>query len=395
MITIDDKEYRNLQEQVGYLTEELKKLKQSLGSALPEPIEGPQGPQGETGATGPQGRSPKIGFGFGPLPTDDSFQNGDVYIIRGNNPQYGLTKGSMYRKVNGNWQLQLNLVGPQGPQGPLHESNVIANPEDEASSVLEKLDIEGVVYTVSYVEQYSGSDNPYTFYGLEAVTINGNNYFVGGVWAKYLSSILYWDEENMNVVCNEDAQFDEDIYLTAGKIIHGGSSYGSEVELGGAYYLSGSICLDGIEQIIDEDNNPIIVCENLTDKNNYKRFVEGKCSINNSNFSGTIDYNKWSLSGTHLMIVIAGTINAGSYSTSDLFYLSSPDIPSWILDKIVPTSGNYIDFYTLKIWVSWVTTNFSLEIKKGSYLSIAPSHAQTVEQDSKFRLKLDFLIDME
>jgi hypothetical protein len=144
MITIDDKEYRNLQEQVGYLTEELKKIKQSLGSALPEPIEGPQGPQGETGPTGPQGRSPRIGFGYGPLPDDDSFQDGDIFIARG----IGLTKGNLYRKVNGSWQLELNLVGPQGPIGPLNESNVIANPESNPVDDLIKISIDGITYNI-------------------------------------------------------------------------------------------------------------------------------------------------------------------------------------------------------------------------------------------------------
>lgn len=147
MINIDDKEYRNLQEQVGYLTEELKKLKQSLGSALPEPIEGPQGPQGETGATGPQGRTPKIGFGFGPLPTDSSFENGDIYIIRGNNPQYNLTKGNLYKKINNQWQLQLNLVGPQGPVG-VTDNEVVANPEGEVQDSLDKIQIDGVIYSI-------------------------------------------------------------------------------------------------------------------------------------------------------------------------------------------------------------------------------------------------------
>ena len=35
---------RNLEEQVLYLTNELIKIKQSLGTALPDPIEGPEGP---------------------------------------------------------------------------------------------------------------------------------------------------------------------------------------------------------------------------------------------------------------------------------------------------------------------------------------------------------------
>lgn len=46
MIQIGDKEYRNLQEQVGKNMADIKKIKQSLGNALPDPIPGPDGPQG-------------------------------------------------------------------------------------------------------------------------------------------------------------------------------------------------------------------------------------------------------------------------------------------------------------------------------------------------------------
>lgn len=394
MITIDEKEYRNLQEQVGYLTEELKKLKQIFGSALPDPIQGPQGPQGETGATGPQGRSPKIGFGFGPLPTDDSFQDGDIYIIRGDNPQYGLTKGSMYRKVNNQWQLQLNLVGPQGPQGPLHESNVIANPEDEASAVLEKLDIEGVVYTVSTVEKYNGADNPYTFTGLEVVTINGTNYFVGGSWAKYLSGVLYFDDDNNKVVCDEDAQFKKDIYLTDNKTIYGGSGLDKEVEFSGRYYLSGTVCLDDIQQFVDEDNDPIIVCENFLDKNHNPRFIEGNLTVNNPT-GVTISYSKWSLSGSHLMIVIAGSVASGN-ALPFTTWVNLNALPNYIKNKIVPIFDDIVDIkYTKAYKPDWSGYDMGFVLTKSGNVSIVQTGLESLDYNGNFRIQFDLLIDME
>ena len=354
MITIDDKEYRNLQEQVGYLTEELKKLKQSLGSALPEPIEGPQGPQGETGATGPQGRSPKIGFGFGPLPDDETFQDGDIYIARGT--VNGLTKGNMYKKVNGNWELQLNVVGPQGPVGPLNTNEVVANPDEAPSDTLYKVDIDGVIY--------------------EVLDENKRN------------SLSHISDHTLFLDFNKLAQF------SAGVALKSSLEFGVNANMK-MLQNSNYFKILSLSKIVDNSNNPIVICENFNDSHGNARFVEGTCEINDANFSGTVTYNKWSLSGTHLMIVIAGTINAGDYSTDDLFLLTTSDIPSWILNKISPVSLSYIEFKQIELWVDWNITYFDLEIKKGDYLSIAPSHAQTVSANSKFRLQLDYLIDMD
>lgn len=43
-------------------------------------------------------------------PTQDIGQPGDVYLDTSN--------GDLYKNENGSWQLQMNLVGPQGEQGP-------------------------------------------------------------------------------------------------------------------------------------------------------------------------------------------------------------------------------------------------------------------------------------
>lgn len=65
MITVNDKELRNLQEQVGKNKDDIEEIKQSLGSALPDPIPGPQGeqgPQGEKGDKGDKGDKGERGY---------------------------------------------------------------------------------------------------------------------------------------------------------------------------------------------------------------------------------------------------------------------------------------------------------------------------------------------
>ena len=64
MINIDGKEFRNLQEQVGKNKADIDEIKQSLGSALPDPIPGPQGEPGASiiGPQGPRGEKGERGF---------------------------------------------------------------------------------------------------------------------------------------------------------------------------------------------------------------------------------------------------------------------------------------------------------------------------------------------
>ena len=81
--------------------------------------------------------------------------------------------------------------------------------------------------------------------------------------------------------------------------------------------------------------------EVLVDKNNHFRFVEG--NVSTSTISGvTFSYAKWSLSGSHLSIVVAGTLANGSSLNGDLW--ATITLPSWIVSKIYPVWGTvYIE----------------------------------------------------
>ena len=55
MLKFGNREFNNLQEQVLVNANGIEEIKQSLGTALPNPIAGPQGPRGEIGPQGVAG----------------------------------------------------------------------------------------------------------------------------------------------------------------------------------------------------------------------------------------------------------------------------------------------------------------------------------------------------
>lgn len=120
MLNFGNKEFRNLQEQVLKNANDVEEIKQSLGTALPNPIPGPQGPAGEsiTGPRGERGAIWTVGTDFPTSPTiyDMHLKGTDVY-------QYNGTKWVLYSSIQGAQGLpgakgETGERGPQGIQGP-------------------------------------------------------------------------------------------------------------------------------------------------------------------------------------------------------------------------------------------------------------------------------------
>ena len=189
MLEINGKKFLNEQEAICYLLNEVQTLKQSLGSALPDPIEGPEGPTGPTGATGPQGERGTGVFGCSSvLPSPTAYKDGDFYV---------LFNGDLYKKVTGNWILQTNLKGPQGPVGLDRTDDVVANPVGEPTDNLSKLEVSGTVYDIVTVNKLFGKfvkiiDAP------ESTTLTDeqiadiiNGVFINGVFLNYKNPVLF------------------------------------------------------------------------------------------------------------------------------------------------------------------------------------------------------------
>lgn len=182
-VTINGKQYtfRNLEEQVLFLTEELEKVQQSLGNALPDPIPGPQGEPGATGGPGPIGPRGKGIYGCSSsLPSPTAYQEGDMYL---------LFNGELYKKVSGSWVMQTTLKGPQGVPGLDNPNDVIANPVGESTDDLSKIEISGTVYDIT---------TPNKLFGKFVKIINAP------------SSTTLTDEEKQNII---DGSFMEGNFL--------------------------------------------------------------------------------------------------------------------------------------------------------------------------------------
>lgn len=106
MLKFGNREFNNLQEQVLVNANSIEEIKQSLGTALPNPIAGPQGPQGPKGPKGDTGTHSKWTIGTN-LPASANL--GDMHL---------LWNGDVYQYTVNGWVLELNIRGSQGTEGP-------------------------------------------------------------------------------------------------------------------------------------------------------------------------------------------------------------------------------------------------------------------------------------
>ena len=136
--------------------------------------------------------------------------------------------------------------------------------------------------------------------------------------------------------------------------------------------------------------------ESLVDSDGNRRFIEGDNVTSGIPAGVNIVYNKWSLSGTHLMIVVAGNIANGTEFAGTKAALAKAKLPEYILDKIVPVWANKnIDAGTIQCRAAdWSTQQINVAIEKdGEYVTIYTSDSRTFNADRSFRFQFDLLID--
>lgn len=341
MIEFEGKKFLNEQEAYLYCLEQIKIIKQSLGNALPDPIQGPQGETGATGARGPEG--PKGNGIYGctaVLPSATAYQEGDMYL---------LFNGQLYKKINGSWVMQTTLKGPQGPVGLVGGSEVVANPVDAATDELEKVKIDGTTYNI---KDFSSSEVSH----LKNIASN---------------TFIYDTDDSMYVFDDVPVNFTYPVYF------------------------DNAVVISNMNDIVDSNNDPLIICENFNDANGNARFVEG--NINTETISGvTFTYHKWSLSGSHLMLVLAGEIANGT--SLSVQTLGGVDLPDYINQKISAVfastvisindaRGYYDDWNSFSLQTTLMKTPTGVYF----YLIQTPTAIATAH----FRIQFDLLIDME
>ena len=132
---------------------------------------------------------------------------------------------------------------------------------------------------------------------------------------------------------------------------------------------------------------------NLVDKDGHSRFIEGDGSP--KTISGiTINYCKWSLSGSHLLLVCAGNVDASTVITTDEF--ASFVVPEWVYNKLSPMTSKYLDFKTVSITSNGYQASTSISAvltKEDDKLHIIVLSKSFDAVDMFFRISFDMLID--
>lgn len=144
----------------------------------------------------------------------------------------------------------------------------------------------------------------------------------------------------------------------------------------------GSIVPNIMEEIVDEQGN--------------KRFVESDIAM--YSITGvTFLYNKWSLSGTHIMFVIAGKIDSGTSLTKTSWFQIA--LPDYIKDKIVPIfeQDQTIEFKVVEMRKTDGSSpqNITLSLFKtiGGSIGLYNNSEAALTDDKYFRVQFDLLID--
>ena len=148
-----------------------------------------------------------------------------------------------------------------------------------------------------------------------------------------------------------------------------------------------------------ENKSNLKVFENIVDKDGHKRFIEGNLANIIEGEGIDVTYAKWSLSGTHLMIVMQMTTSVGaSFTYGDI--LGRVNLPTWALTKVVAVWGaGYIENIAVPFRDStWSDTqNLSCVLVKDTdnlKLMISGNLSITTK-DKTGRIQFDLLIDDE
>lgn len=137
------------------------------------------------------------------------------------------------------------------------------------------------------------------------------------------------------------------------------------------------------------------IFEDIVDKDGHKRFVEGELDEETPVKSGAL-YKKWSLSGTHLMIVFSGVIPAGtSFSNYETLFKCS--LPTWIMNKIYPVRSGYIELAKTfnGITESYGSKTIQLSMAKEDKLNVSFYGSHSFAEKTYYRIVFDLLIDNE
>lgn len=138
-----------------------------------------------------------------------------------------------------------------------------------------------------------------------------------------------------------------------------------------------------------------VTLNNVVDSNGNPRFIEGNGTP--ATITGfTATQCKWSLSGTHLMLLLTGTMANGTELTNGM-NLAVFTLPDFIKNKITPSwANNYIERKANILFAdNWTTQTSTVVLGKFTNINIQQSGALTLTADRNFRVQFDLLIDSD
>lgn len=137
------------------------------------------------------------------------------------------------------------------------------------------------------------------------------------------------------------------------------------------------------------------ILENIEDSAGNKRFIEGDIVQDTPITGFTLTYSKWSLSGTHLMFVVAGTIANNTTLGWQEVFAETTTIPKWVIDKIYPTFSNYIEPKVIRAYNGDGSTyqDITFYLRKGTSSMYMSLSNVAITDDRYLRVQFDLLID--
>lgn len=244
-------------------------------------------------------------------------------------------------------------------------------------------------------------DEEITYYILSAVDGVGdtstNFYYQNGSWHVTFFTGNLVDNETFNFRMAEKQdvlQAGEGITISGNeistdrsKVVPNPTLVGDEPDLEGAE-------IDGIKYKVGGGGGATL--DDIVDSQGNKRFIEGDgenkvfSNINNK-------YCKWSLSGTHLMLVFGGELSSKT-SVSGGDSICDFILPEYIYNKIFPLLSTGIitfkDFKLRKLGQSDIDI-YTYLIKKNNKISIESNTSGTFNSGYSFRFEFDLLIDAD
>ena len=136
--------------------------------------------------------------------------------------------------------------------------------------------------------------------------------------------------------------------------------------------------------------------ENIIDEDGHKRFQEWEGVVATDIEGLTFTYHNVSLSGTHIMFVLAGTATNGTVIPASKNILSVT-LPEWIRNKIIPVwQSIWIERKNINLYAdNWSSQTLNVIFGKfvDNTMKIQTTDALTLTADRSFRVQFDLLID--